>query len=163
MQTTIYLNTWGAYNNGSIGYGWMTPTEAREFIERNPERDGGEWFTADIDCDYGEAFEGMNFDYAPVDTILDIMEIMDEMDEDERNEIIAIMEYANCTIEDAIDKKDKYIIYSDIDSYYDSCDEAIQCELDSNSIVSRYFDFDAYHRDCMFDAYEASNGVVLVA
>ena len=31
--TTVYLNTWGAYNNGSIGYGWMTATQAKEFIE----------------------------------------------------------------------------------------------------------------------------------
>lgn len=50
MNTTkVFLNTWGAYNNGSIGYGWMDSEEAKEFIENNPERDGGEWFIADID------------------------------------------------------------------------------------------------------------------
>ena len=48
-ETQIYLNTWGAYNDGCIGYGWMSPEEARDFIEANEERDGGEWFIADID------------------------------------------------------------------------------------------------------------------
>lgn len=32
-ETKIYLNTWGAYNNGCIGYGWMTADEAETFIE----------------------------------------------------------------------------------------------------------------------------------
>ena len=34
-ETKIFLNTWGAYNNGEIGYGWMTPQEALDFIEEN--------------------------------------------------------------------------------------------------------------------------------
>lgn len=38
--TKVYLNTWGAYNDGCIGYGWMTTDEAKAFIEKNPERDG---------------------------------------------------------------------------------------------------------------------------
>lgn len=41
-ETKIYLNTWGAYNNGCIGYGWMTADEAEDFIEEDPERDGGD-------------------------------------------------------------------------------------------------------------------------
>ena len=57
-RTKLYLNTWGAYNNGCIGYGWMTAEKAREFIENNPGRDGGEWFIADI-----ENYLGVNIDY----------------------------------------------------------------------------------------------------
>ena len=39
-ETKIFLNTWGAYNNGIVGYGWMTPEEARKFIDKDPDRDG---------------------------------------------------------------------------------------------------------------------------
>ena len=42
-ETKIFLNTWGAYNNGEIGYGWMTPQEALDFIDENQEKDGGEF------------------------------------------------------------------------------------------------------------------------
>jgi antirestriction protein len=31
----------------------------------------------------------------------------------------------------------------------------------SNEIIERYFDYEAYHRDCGFDVSEASNGVIL--
>ena len=75
-ETKVYLNTWGAYNEGYIGYGWMTPAEAREFMEEDPERDGGEWFIADIDNYLGVDFG--NLDYANVDKILDSIETLEE-------------------------------------------------------------------------------------
>ena len=40
--TKVWLNTWGNYTAGGLGYGWMTPEDAESFIEENPERDGGE-------------------------------------------------------------------------------------------------------------------------
>lgn len=60
-QTKVYLNTWGAYNEGCIGYGWMTPDEARDFMEEDIERDGGEWFIADIDNYLGVDFGNINY------------------------------------------------------------------------------------------------------
>ena len=158
-ETKIFLNTWGAYNDGCIGYGWMTPAEARDFIEEDEERDGGEWFIADIDNYIGIEFTNLN--YRNVWEIIDTLETLEDMREWERDEIIAIMEYLNTDdAREAIDKRDHYIIYSDKDSYFDSCDECI--DFKGNDILERYFDYDAYHRDCMFDAYEASNGVVIL-
>ena len=95
--TKVWLNTWGNYNDGGLGYGWQTPEQAREFIEDNPERDGGEWFIADID------------DYLGVD--------------------LPNLNYRDATVPD---------------------------------FFQRYFDFEAYHRDCDFDAREAVNGIILV-
>ena len=158
-QTTIYLNTWGAYNNGCIGYGWMTPEQAKEFIEENSERDGGEWFIADIDN-----YTGLNFgslDYCNVLEIIDTIEVLNNMDEYERDEIVAIMEYLNTTnIQDAIDKLDNYTTFTNIDSYHDCCDESL--EFGNNELLERYFDYEAYHRDCDYDVYEASNGVCIL-
>ena len=30
--TRVWLNTWGNYNNGGLGYGWQTPEEAENGI-----------------------------------------------------------------------------------------------------------------------------------
>ena len=158
-KTTIYLNTWGAYNNGCIGYGWMDPEEARDFIDKDPERDGGEWFIADLDN-----YTGVNFgslDYCNVNEIIDAIEALNNMEEYERDEIAAIMEYIGTNnVEEAIDKKDNYSIFSDLDQYHDSCDECL-C-FNGNEMLERYFDYEAFHRDCDFDIFEASNGVCIL-
>lgn len=157
--TKIFLNTWGAYNDGSIGYGWMTPDEARNFIDEDPERDGGEWFIADIDNYLGIKFGSL--EYANVDEIIDTIEALEELDDYELDEVIAIMEYRSTNdAQEAIDSRDEYIIYSDLDQYHDSCDELL--DFRGNDILERYFDYDAYHRDCDFDVYEASNGVCIL-
>lgn len=158
--TRIYLNTWGAYNDGSIGYGWMTATEAREFIEENPERDGGEWFIADIDNYLG--IQISSCDYCDVMEVIETIETLEDMNEWERDEIIALMEYLNTdNVQEAIDEKDNYSFYSDIDSYYEMCDECLDFS-GCNEILERYFDYEAYHRDCSFDISEMSNGVCIL-
>ena len=158
-QTKIYLNTWGAYNNGCIGYGWMLPEEARDFIEEDEERDGGEWFIADIDnytgCDFGA------LDYANVNEIIDSIELLNNMDPYEREEVAALMEYLGTRdANEAIDKKDSYSFFTDLDQYHDCCDEGL--EFNGNDLLERYFDYEAFHRDCDFDIYEASNGVCII-
>jgi hypothetical protein len=157
--TKVYLNTWGAYNDGCIGYGWMTPDEAREFIDDDPERDGGERFIADIDNYLGVDFGSL--DYANVDEILDSIEALEELEEWELDEVIALMEYKGTKdVQEAIDDRDSYSFFSDLDAYHDSCDELV--DFGGNEMLERYFDWDAYHRDCDFDVYEASNGVCIL-
>ena len=157
-ETKVFLNTWGAYNEGSIGYGWMTPAEARDFIDEDDERDGGEWFIADIDNYLGVDFGNLN--YSNVDDILDSIEALEELEEWELDEVVALMEYLNTDdAQEALDKRDNYTFYSDIDQYHDCCDECL--EFGNNELLERYFDYDAFHRDCDFDIYEASNGVCI--
>lgn len=158
-STKVYLNTWGAYNEGCIGYGWMTPDEARSFIEEDPERDGGEWFIADIDNYLGVEFGSL--DYADVEEILDTIEALEDLDDYELDQVIALMEYKGTKdAQEAIDDLDSYTFFSDLDEYHDSCDELL--EFGGNEMLERYFDYDAYHRDCDFDIYEASNGVCIL-
>ena len=108
--TKIYLNTWGAYNNGSIGYGWMTAEEAREFIEADLERDGGEWFIADIDNYLG--IQISNCDYCDVMQIIDDIETLESMEDWEQDEIIALMEYLGTeNVNEAIDKMEGIMIF----------------------------------------------------
>jgi hypothetical protein len=158
-NTKVYLNTWGAYNDGCIGYGWMTPDQARDFIEEDPERDGGEWFIADIDNYLGVEFGSL--DYADVNEILDTIEALEELDDYELDEVIALMEYKGTKdAQEAIDDRDSYTFFSDIEQYHDSCDELL--DFNGNEMLERYFDYAAYHRDCDFDIYEASNGVCIL-
>lgn len=157
--TKIYLNTWGAYNEGCIGYGWMTPDEARDFIEENPERDGGEWFIADIDNYLGVEFGSL--DYADVEEIIETIEALEELEDWELEGVVALMEYKGTNnAQEAIDDRDSYTFFADLDQYHDSCDEIL--EFNGNEMLERYFDYDAYHRDCDFDIYEASNGVCIL-
>lgn len=157
--TKIYLNTWGAYNEGCIGYGWMTPDEARNFIEEDPERDGGEWFIADIDNYLGVEFGSL--DYADVDEIIETIEALEELEDWELDEVVALMEYKGTQdAQEAIDDRDSYTFFADLDQYHDSCDEIL--EFNGNEMLERYFDYDAYHRDCDLDIYEASNGVCIL-
>ena len=158
-ETKVFLNTWRAYNNGSIGYGWMTAEEAIDFINENPERDGGEWFIADIDNYLGVNISSC--DYCDVMEVLETIQTLEEMEECERDEVIALMEYLNTdSAQVAIDNMDRYSFYSDINSYHDCCDECLEFE-GKNELLERYFDFEAYHRDCDFDIFEASNGVCI--
>jgi antirestriction protein len=159
--TKVYLNTWGAYNDGCIGYGWMTPEEARDFIDEDDERDGGEWFIADIDNYLGVKFGSL--EYANVDEILETIETLEALEDWELDEVVALMDYLSTNdAQEAIDSRDSYTFFSDIEAYHDCCDELIEMELNSDSIISRYFDYDAYYRDCDFDIYEASNGVCIL-
>lgn len=63
-------------------------------------------------------------------------------------------------LEQAIEDTEKITYFSDMDAYYDYCDDLLSF-ADSNSVEARYFDYDAYHRDCEYDVTEASNGVVI--
>ena len=61
-------------------------------------------------------------------------------------------------LENAIDdvENNKYTIYHCMDCYYDSMDDLLEFPR-GDSIYERYFDYDAYHRDCEYDVEEASN------
>ena len=162
-RTELYLNTWRAYNEGSIGYGWMSAEEAENFIKENPERDGGEWFIADIDNYTGVKFSSL--DYCDVMEVIQSIKILEDLEEGERDEVVALMEYLNTdSAEKAVDEMDNYTFYTDIDSFHDCMDELIDEELASvPDSIARYFDYEAYHRDCDFDVTEMSNGIVIAA
>ena len=65
-------------------------------------------------------------------------------------------------LENAIDdvEHNRYTIYHCMDCYYDSMDDLLEFPR-GDSIYERYFDYDAYHRDCEYDVEEASNWRVI--
>lgn len=64
-------------------------------------------------------------------------------------------------LENAIEdvENQKYTIYHCMDCYYDSVDDLL--DFRGNDFMERYFDYDAYHRDCEYDVEEASNWIVI--
>lgn len=158
--TKVWLNTWGNYNNGGLGYGWKTPEEAEEFIEDNPERDGGEWFIADVDDYLGIDLPRLN--YREVFATLELLQGLEALNEFERDCLIAVMHDNNIfDLEEAQRLADGYIFYKDWEAYHDSCDELLDLSNVPDTFA-RYFDYEAYHRDCDYDAREADNGIILV-
>lgn len=165
-ETKIFLNTWGAYNNGCIGYGWMTPDEARAFIEEDEERDGGEWFIADIDNYLGVKFS--NLEYCDVMEIIDTIEELEAMPEWQLEEVGAIMEAHGGSVSEAIEaqKEGRYIYYSGRtikELAYELAEDTIACYTHGGKIpefFTQYFDYEAYARDLEDDYIETSNGCI---
>lgn len=165
-ETKLFLNTWGAYNSGSIGYGWMTPEEARKFIQENPNRDGGEWFIADIDNYLGidtRAAWG-SLDYANVSDVINDIEKLEELNESELKLVNALIECYNMSVDDAIDSKDDYLWFSDRDSWEDFLTEQVELEAREHDIPSKfldYFDYSKYIDNEEYYVTIAANGVVI--
>lgn len=63
-------------------------------------------------------------------------------------------------LENAVEDSKNKTRFRCMEDYYDSCDDTL-CFTDPNSVEARYFDYDAFHRDCEYDVQEASNGVVI--
>lgn len=157
METRLWLNDWGSYNDGSCGYGWMTATQAREFLENSNE--DKEWFCVEIDTD----LDGLNLDkleYCNVYNIIETIECLEELEEYERNEVVALMEYNRCSFEEALSDRSRYAFYSSTDDYFEVMDEIL--ESDCPKHVQSYIDWERYHNDLMYDATEMSNGIVII-
>lgn len=157
METKMWLNDWNSYNSGYCGYGWMTATQTREFLENSNE--DKEWFIADIDTD----LDGLKFDnleYCNVYNIIETIECLEELEEYERNEVVALMEYNGCSFEEALNNRSKYIFYSSIDDYFEGMDDILESECPE--YVQSYIDWEKYHNDLMYDITEMSNGVVIM-
>lgn len=46
------------------------------------------------------------------------------------------------------------------EDFYDYCDEWL-CFPKDNEILERYFDYEAFHKDCEYDVTEASNWIII--
>lgn len=151
-MTRLFINDWRSYNEGeSITDEWMTPSQVLEFLAEH-EEESREWFIADCESEEGFCFpESCNL-YAVCEALVEL-ELMDAF---EQRCVAALFENGE-SLEDAPYMLDRFVFYDSIDDYHDLCDELL--ELPEDSVLSRYFDYDAFHRDCDFDITEASNGI----
>ena len=151
-MTRLFINDWRSYNEGEwITDEWMTPSQILEFLDEH-EEEAREWFVADYESEEGFCIpESCNL-YAVCEALV-ALELMDAF---EQRCVAALFENGE-SLEDAPYMLDRFVFYDSIDDYHDLCDELL--ELPEDSVLSRYFDYDAFHRDCDFDITEASNGI----
>lgn len=154
----VYLNTWQYYNEGGLGFGWMKPEEALNFMESHPNFKGGEYFIADIDS-LGTSIASLELCNA-ADTCKALVEF-EELDESERLHAAALAECEGCTLQEALDHLDDHVFYDSVDDFFDCVDEMMQEDLaDVPQHIIDYIDWDRWHEDCLMDYFTAKNGVV---
>ena len=169
----IFVNTWGNYNtNGTDGGEWITlpmeEAELDEVLEAIAQAMGDndpEWAIHDYEweteIDLGEVHE--------MDSIHEWNERCNEaytLDDYEAETIAAAIEAYGYTFAEALEKKDDFIFYRNMDM------EEVAEELADDMIASysrgevpeiftRYFDYSAFARDLSFDGYTATQWGVI--
>lgn len=162
---SVYLNTWGNYNeNGADGGFWVDlPCNLSGTLEQLAESTGErledmEVFVNDYDTDLNgvEISEDSN-----LSELNELAEQLAELDESDIEKLGAILEADGGTLENALKNLDSYTYYSGmtlLDVAYELVEE---CYSNLPEIALRYFDYEAFARDLGFNGYtETSNGVV---
>lgn len=162
---SVYLNTWGNYNeNGADGgFGVDLPCNLSETLKQLAESTGErledmEVFVNDYDTDLNgiEISEDSN-----LSELNELAEQLAELDESDIEKLGAVLEVDGGTLENALENLDNYTYYSGmtlVDVAYELVEE---CYSNLPEIALRYFDYEAFARDLGFDGYtETSSGVV---
>lgn len=154
----IYVTNLGKYNEGFLIGKWLELPATDEEIEKTlkeigisdePDESGiyyEEYFITDYETDIDglEVGESDNFD-----DLNELAKTLDELDEDEKEIVNAIMG-EGYSIEDAIDKKDDVMFYSNCSNMTEVAEEYAEQVRLLESIPKElryYFDFEAYGRD----------------
>lgn len=154
----IYVTNLGKYNEGFLIGKWLELPATDEEIERTlkeigisdePDENGiyyEEYFITDYETD----MDGLKVsEYSNIDDLNELAETIDDLDEDEKEIVNAIMG-EGYTLEDAIDKKDDVMIYSNCSNMTEVAEEYAEQVGLLESIpedLRYYFDFEAYGRD----------------
>lgn len=151
----IFLTNLGKYNEGHLVGEWLDLPATEEQIEEVKERIGineeyEEWFITDYETD----IEGLEIrEYSDIDELNELAETLEDMDDNDR-EVVEVMLSEGFTLEDAIDKKDDCIVYSNC---YDMEDVARGYAEQTGLLDSipenlqSYFDFESYGRDMSYE------------
>lgn len=160
----IYVTNLGKYNEGFLIGKWLELPTTEEEIEKTleeigisdePDENGiyyEEYFITDYetDMDYLKISE-----YSNIDDLNELAETIDDLDEDEKEIVNAIIG-EGYTLEDAIDKKDDVMIYSNCSNMTEVAEEYAEQVGLLESIpesLRYYFDFEAYGRDMSFEGH----------
>ena len=108
-----------------------------------------------LECEEGEEIKG-NLYSRELDAVEAILELKYWKYDAEKKEDL----YTLDDLEQAVDDLNNTTYFNDWDAYYDYCDELLSFS-NPDSVEARYFDYEAYHRDCEYDVSEASNGVII--
>lgn len=154
----IYVTNLGKYNEGFLIGKWLELPATEEEIEKTLEEIGisdepdenGMYYEEYFITDYETDMDGLKVsEYSNIDDLNELAETIDDLDEDEKEIVNAIMG-EGYSLEDAINKKDDVMIYSNCSNMTEVAEEYAEQVGLLESIPEElryYFDFEAYGRD----------------
>lgn len=160
----IYVTNLGKYNEGFLIGKWLELPATEEEIEKTLEAIGisdepdenGIYYEEYFITDYETDMDGLKVsEYSNIDDLNELAETIDDLDEDEKEIVNAIMG-EGYSLEDAIDKKDDVMIYSNCSNMTEVAEEYAEQVGLLESIPENlryYFDFEAYGRDMSFEGH----------
>jgi len=160
----IWVGCLAAYNNGNLHGEWIDcegldvselQNAVNNILETSPEANAEEFMIFDT-----EGFGNFVGEYTPLSDVIAITEALTSVDDPD-----ALLEFMDCfsftSIVDAIDDfESAYRGHYDSEKEFAMEEVENLGELDSNSLLANYFDYDAYARDLFIDNYIFSNGYV---
>ena len=174
IELQAFITNLGKYNEGILAGEWVkfpvSDEELQEVFQRigissEPDQNGiiyEEYFITDYECELDLGFG----EYTSIETLNEAAEALADLDEYDCELVKAILESGDYdNVQEAIENKDKYTFYRGmelIDVAYDIIDNCYPEISNSDSILSTYFDYEAYARDLGFSGYtETSYGVIV--
>lgn len=151
----VFLTNLGKYNEGELVGEWLELPATDEEIEEVKERIGindyyEEWFITD----YESEIPGLNVrEYDDLDDLNDIAQNLADLDRYDLEIVAAYLE-EGYDLEDAIDRKDAAIVWSNCNDMTDVAYAYIEETGMLDSVpdnIARYFDYEAFGRDMSFE------------
>ena len=151
----IYLTNLGKYNEGELVGEWVELPATEEELEAVIERIGineeyEEYFITDYESDGPGVSVG---EYDNLDDLNDMAEQLADLD-DYDLEIIGAFLSEGYDLEEALDRKDDVMVFSDCHDMTDVAYAYIEETGMLDSVpdnIARYFDYEAFGRDMSFD------------
>jgi len=173
ITLSAFVTNLGKYNEGFLIGEWVDfPVSDEELeavfsrigISSEPDENGliyEEYFITDYECDLDLGFG----EYTSIDTLNEAAEALEGLSDYDCNLVKAIIEagfYSD--VLEAVENKDSYTLYEGmdlIDVAYELIDSCYPEISNSDSMLSRYFDYEAFARDLGYDGYtETSFGTL---
>lgn len=150
----IYLTNLGKYNEGELVGKWVDLPTTNGFDEHLEEiginEEYEEWFITDYETD----IDGLEIhEYSNIEELDELAETLEGLQDYDR-EVIEVLISEGYSLEEALEKKDDCMVYSDCHDMEDVAREYIEeCGLlhDVPEMLQNYFDFEAYGRDMSFE------------
>jgi len=156
----VFITNLAKYNEGELVGQWVTiplPPEELDEVIAEILGDDEEYFISDYETDLPIDIN----EYTNVYELNKLADKLNTLDEHELKKIKALLEWGAYDLEDAIDNKDKYVLYEDIktekDLAYRYLDEVIGEE---GKFLVFYVDVELLGHDLAMDGYISEYGYV---
>lgn len=154
---SIYITNLGKYNEGELIGKWINLPISDDDLDEVLEEIGiNEYYEETFITDYESEIDGIKVnEFDSIDELNEMAEMLDDFDKYDI-EIVEALISEGYSVEDAIDKKDDVIVWSDCsdmeDVAYQYCEECGILDSIPDNLKS-YFDYEAFGRDMSFEGH----------